>query len=130
MTMSILVLKRVLLADAATCAFVAVIGIADAAIVAPLLGLPENIVSIAGWICLPTAILLGLLALQAQPNRALLRLIVLGNLGWVAASLAVVAHLGSRMTGIGIAITIVQAIGVLGFAILEARGGKAIAAAA
>ena len=128
--MSILVLKRVLLADAATCTFVAVIGIADAAIVAPLLGLPENIVSIAGWICLPTAILLGLLALQAQPNRALLRLIVLGNLGWVAASLAVVAHLGSRMTGIGIAITIVQAIGVLGFAILEARGGKAIAAAA
>lgn len=127
--MSILTLKRVLLADAVTCAFVAVIGIADTAIVAPLLGLSENIVSIAGWICLPTAILLGLLALQAQPNPRLLRLIVLGNLGWVAASLAVVAYLGGQMTSIGIAITTAQAIGVLGFATLEARGGKAIAAA-
>ena len=128
--MSILALKRVLLADVVTCAFVAVIGIADSAIVAPLLGLPENIVSIAGWICLPTAILLGLLALQAQPNRVLLGLIVLGNLGWVAVSLVVVAALSAQMTGIGIAIVIAQAIGVLGFAILEARGDKAIAAAA
>jgi hypothetical protein len=120
-------LKNVLAADAATCALVAVIGIFDAPLIAPLLGLPEAVVSIAGWICLPVAILLGFLV--AQPSKALLNLVVFGNVGWVLASVGVLALLGSSMTGVGIATTVAQAIGVLVFALLEARCARQLAAA-
>jgi hypothetical protein len=93
---------------------------------APLLGLPEAVVFIAGWICLPGALLLGFLILQ--PSKALLNLIVLGNIGWVLASLAVIMLLGASMTGIGIATVVAQAIGVLVFALLEAKGARQLAA--
>ncbi len=124
-----LTLKRVLLADAVTCALVFVVGVFDAHLVAPLLGLPESVVQIAGWICLPVALLLGALALQAQPSRPLVQFVALGNLGWVAASLAVLAAYAGSLTGIGTAIVIAQALGVLVFAMLEFRGARAAATA-
>ena len=126
---NILTLKRVLLADAVTCAVVFVLGVIDTALVAPILGLPEAVVAIAGWICLPVALLLALLALQAQPSRLRLAAVVYGNWGWVAASLAVVAAFSAQMTGIGIAVTIAQALGVAVFAMLEGRGLRAPATA-
>jgi hypothetical protein len=124
--MSGFTLKNILAVDAATCAVAAVVGIFDAPLIAPLLGLPEAVVFIAGWICLPAALLLGFLILQ--PSKALLNLIVLGNIGWVLASLAVVMLLGASMTGIGIATVVAQAIGVLVFALLEAKGARQLAA--
>ena len=54
-----------------------------------------------------------------MPNPALVKLIALGNLGWVAASFAVIATFAAQMTGLGVAVVAAQAFGVLGFAILE-----------
>lgn len=120
--MSNLNLKNILIADAITCGGVFAIGLLAAAPVGLLLGLPENIVAIGGWICLAAALLMILAAAQRVPNAALVKLVVLGNLGWVAASFAVVATFAAQMTGIGIAVVIAQALAVLGFAILEWKG--------
>jgi hypothetical protein len=124
-TMSILNLKNILIADAVTCGGVFAIGLLAAAPVGALLGLPENIVAIGGWICLAAALLMVVAALQKVPNTALVKLIILGNLGWVAASFAVVATFAAQMTGIGIAVVVAQALGVLAFAILEGKGAGA-----
>jgi len=120
--MSILNLKNILIADASTCGGVFAIGLLAAAPVGSLLGLPANIVAIGGWICLAAALLMLLAATQKAPNAALVKLIALGNLGWVAASFAVVAAFAAQMTGIGIAVVLAQAFGVLVFAILEGKG--------
>src|SRR3546814_20092115 len=64
-------------------------------------------------------------ALQEAPNPALVKLIALGNLGWVAASFAVVATFAAQMTGLGIVVVVAQAFAVLGFAILEWKGAGA-----
>ena len=117
--MSVLNLKSILIADAITCGGVFAAGLLVAAPVGALLGLPANIVAIGGWICLAAAALMVLAAAQKVPNAALVKLIALGNLGWVAASLAVVAAFAAQMTGIGIAVVIAQALGVLVFAALE-----------
>ncbi|ALJ12823.1 hypothetical protein [Sphingopyxis macrogoltabida] len=122
--MSIPNLKTILVADAATCTGVFAIGLLAAVPVGALFGLPANIVAIGGWICLAAAIAMIVAVLQKVPSPALVKLIVIGNLGWVAASLSVVAAFAAQMTGIGIAFVVAQAIGVLGFAILE---GKAVA---
>jgi hypothetical protein len=117
--MSILNLKNILIADAITCTGVFAVGLLAAAPVGALLGLPANVVAIGGWICLAAALLMIVAARQAVPSAALVKLIALGNLGWVAASFAVVATFAAQMTGLGIAVVIVQAFAVLGFAILE-----------
>jgi hypothetical protein len=120
--MSILNLKNVLIADAITCGGVFAAGLLAAVPVGALLGLPANIVAAGGWICLAAALLMVLAALRKVPNAALVKLIVLGNLGWVAASFAVVASFAAQMTAVGIAVVVAQALGVLVFAILEGRG--------
>lgn len=122
--MSIPNLKTILIADAITCTGVFAIGLLAAVPVGALLGLPATVVAIGGWICLAAALAMIVAVLQKVPSPALIKLIAIGNLGWVAASLAVVAAFAVQMTGIGIAVVALQAIGVLGFAILE---GKAVA---
>lgn len=117
--MSILNLKNILIADAVTCGGVFAIGLLAAAPVGALLGLSANIVATGGWICLAAALLMMVAARQSVPNAALVKLIAVGNLSWVAASFAVVATFAAQMTGIGITVVIVQALGVLGFAFLE-----------
>lgn len=117
--MSILNLKNILIADAITCTGVFAIGLLAAAPVGALLGLPANVVAIGGWICLAAALLMIVAARQAVPSAALVKLVALGNLGWVAASFAVVATFAAQMTALGIAVVIAQAFAVLLFAILE-----------
>lgn len=124
--MSIRNLKTLLILDAVICSGVFVIGLLVAAPAGRLLGLPESIIVIGGWICLSAALIMLAAARQAVPGGALVKLIALGNLGWVAASLGVVATFAGQMTAPGIAVVIVQAIGVLVFAIYEARGASAL----
>src|SRR3546814_20260601 len=85
------------------------------------LGLPANLAAVGGWICLAAALLMVVAALQKVPNPALVKLIALGNLGWVAASFAVVATVAVQMTGLGIAVVVAPAFAVLGFAILQLK---------
>ncbi len=120
--MSMSHLKTFLVADAITCIGVFAVGMLAAAPVAALLGLPAVVVTIGGWICLAAGLLMLVAAAQAVPNAALVKLIALGNIGWVAASLGVVAAFGAAMTGLGLVIVLAQAGAVLAFAVIEWKG--------
>ena len=67
---------------------------------------------------------------QKNPSRTLANLIAVGNLGWVAASFAVLAMFAGQMSWTGIAILIVQAIVVLELALFEAKGAAPLPRAA
>lgn len=124
--MSLFTLKNTLIIDAVTCTGLFVFCVFATATVATLLGLPSELVTVAGWIGLPSALLMLFVAYQKEPSKGLANLIAVGNLGWVIASFAVLAIFADRMTGLGIAVVIVQAIGVLVFAIYEAKGAAAL----
>lgn len=117
-------LSQVLALDAVTCVAVFALGVFATATVAELTGLPGQIAVVGGWICLAAAALLAFLAVR--PSRGLLRLAIVGNVGWVAASLAVwVSQFGS-LTPLGHAIVLAQAAGVALFVVLESRGLGAV----
>ena len=124
--MSNITLTRTLALDAASCALFFALCVGATATVAGLLGLSPTVVAIAGWMCLPTAALLALLALR--PVRPLLLTVALGNAGWVLASLAVwVVHFNA-LTMLGHAVVLAQAAAVELFVILEWRAWKAAGA--
>lgn len=124
--MSLFTLKNTLIIDAITCTGLFVFCVFATATVATLLGLPSEVVTVAGWIGLPSALLMLFVAYQKTPSKGLANLIAIGNLGWVIASFAVLAMFAGQMTAIGIAVVIVQAIGVLVFAIYEAKGAATL----
>ncbi|WP_293700731.1 MULTISPECIES: hypothetical protein [unclassified Sphingopyxis] len=124
--MSLFTLKNTLIIDAITCTGLFVFCVFATATVATLLGLPSELVTVAGRIGLPSALLMLFVAYQKTPSKGLANLIAIGNLGWVIASFAVLAMFAGQMTAIGIAVVIVQAIGVLVFAIYEAKGAAAL----
>lgn len=119
-------LKTILVVDAVTCTGLFILGVFATAAVATILGLPSEVVSAAGWIGLPSALLMLFVARQKTPTKSLANLIAIGNLGWVAASFAVLAVFASQMTGIGILVVAVQALVVLELAFLEAKGAAAL----
>ncbi|MBN8843412.1 MAG: hypothetical protein J0H88_09205 [Sphingomonadales bacterium] len=127
--MSIPQLKTILVADAVTCTGVLALGLFALTPVAALLGLPLDVVTIGAWICLAAALPMYLAAAQTVPSIALVKLIALGNLGWVAASFAVLVVFGQQMTVIGVGVVIGQALAVLAFAFLEWKGAAAPRAA-
>lgn len=123
--MTLKTLSQFLALDAATCVAVFALGVFATTTVAGLTGLPEQIVIAGGWICAAAAVLLAYLAVR--PSRGLLWMAIVGNIGWVAASLAVwLAHFGN-LTPLGHAIVLAQAVGVALFVMLEARGARALA---
>lgn len=124
--MTIFNLKSTLIIDAATCAALFVLCVFATATVAALLGLPTDVVTVAGWIGLPSALLMLFVANQKAPSKGLANLIAVGNLGWVAASLAVLIIFAGQMTWLGIAVVAIQAVVVLDLAIFEAKGAAAL----
>lgn len=124
--MSLFTLKNTLIIDAITCTGLFVFCVFATATVAALLGLPSEVVTVAGWIGLPSALLMLFVANQKVPSKGLANLIAVGNLGWVIASFAVLGVFGAQMTALGLAVVVVQAIGVLVFAIYEAKGAAAL----
>ncbi len=124
--MSLFNLKNTLLIDAVTCTGLFVFCVFATATVATLLGLPSEVVTVAGWIGLPSALLMLFVANQKVPSKGLANLIAVGNLGWVLASFAVLGIFADQMTALGMAVVVVQAVGVLVFAIYEAKGAAAL----
>ncbi|WP_422061030.1 hypothetical protein [Sphingopyxis sp.] len=119
-------LKNILIVDAVTCVGLFLLGVFATAAVASILGLPSEVVTVAGWIGLPSALLMLFTAMQKPPSRTLANLIAVGNLGWVAASFAVLAMFAGQMTWAGIVVVAAQAVVVLDLAFLEARGAAAL----
>jgi hypothetical protein len=114
-------LKTVLMLDAVACLLFGLLLCIGNAFLAGLLGLPADLLLYAGIILFPCAVLMSATGWQARPNGFLVRLIVVGNLCWVLASLAVLIAPVGVPTAIGYGFVILQALGVMGIAALEYR---------
>lgn len=117
-------LRRVLTLDAVSGAAAALLHLSFAGSLAGWFGLSEGLITAAGWALLAYVALAGLLARQAQPSRAGLMLLILGNVLWGVACLAL-AWGGSGATGLGQAYLTVLGVAVLGLAELEFLGWRA-----
>ena len=115
-----LFLRRVLALDCLSCLIMGLLMGLGAAALAPIFGLPEPLIRIAGLALLPLAAFIGWLASRQAPPRALVWVVILGNLGWTAESFATLAQ--ANATALGTAFVSVQALAVLGLALLEYVG--------
>lgn len=122
-------LQNVLLLDAATCVAAGVLMAFGSNFVAGFTGIPTSLLFWAGSVLFPIAALMVYAGVQATPSRPLVWLIILGNIGWVAASLALFAIIAPN--GLGYAFITAQAAAVAMLALLEhgalQRYGAAIA---
>jgi hypothetical protein len=122
-------LQKVLLLDAATCVGAGARMAVGSNFVAGLTGIPAPLLYWAGLILFPIAALMAYAGLQASPPRPIVWLIVLGNIGWVAASLGVFAFIAPNALGAIFILTQAAAVAVL--ALLEhgalQRSGAAMA---
>ena len=117
-----LFLRRVLGFDALSCLVLGVFLSAASLPLAPLFGLPAELLLWAGIVLLPTASFIGFLATRQAPPPALVWVVLLGNLGWVIESFVVIAQFGAGITPLGTAFVAVQALAVLALTGLEYVG--------
>lgn len=110
-------LNNILALDALTCAMMGVGLTVAAPALSSLLALPQSLLFYAGCLLFPIAAFMAVLARQARPSPAGVWLVILGNAGWVLASLAVLAVAGPNVLGIGF--LIVQAVVVALLALAE-----------
>lgn len=115
-------LKAIYAMDAVTCALVFAAGIGAGPMLAAVSGLPLSIIHGGAWICLPVALLLGWLARQDAPPALPAAAVVIGNIGWVAASFVVLAIHYPQLSAVGAIAVTVQALAVLAFALFEWAG--------
>jgi len=110
-------LNRILGLDALTCAVMGVVLIAGAPALSTLLALPSTLLFYAGCLLFPIAAFMTILACQTAPWPAGVWLVILGNAGWIAASLVVLVASGPNVLGVGF--VIVQALVVALLALAE-----------
>lgn len=115
-------LKAVLLLDAAASGAIATAHLLLPGMLHETLGLPRALLSGTGIFLALYVVMLVVLAQSKTLWRPLVLFVVVGNVGWTAASLALLATSAVATTGLGTAYVIAQAIGVLGFALLQYRG--------
>ena len=113
-------IRPVLGFDALTCLGSGALMTLAAAPLAALTGLPEPLLFGAGLALLPIAALFFVMSRMQPVAQPLLWLAVLGNLGWVVASVGVAAIVPAN--ALGVAFVLAQAAVVAVLAILEARG--------
>lgn len=92
-------LQNILLLDAATCVGAGALMAFGSKFVAGLTGIPAPLLYWAGLILFPVAALMIFAGLQSSPPRPIVWLIVLGNVGWVIASLGVFAFIAPNSLG-------------------------------
>lgn len=125
---STLFLRRILALDSLSCLALGLALGLGAATLAPLFGLPEPLVRIAGLALLPLGAFIGWLASRPAPPPALVWVVILGNVGWTAESFLVLGQ--NQPTALGTAFVSAQAAAVLGLAALEYLGLRKARAAA
>ncbi|WP_202842749.1 hypothetical protein [Luteimonas saliphila] len=118
-------LKRVLLIDAIASGATAVLLVAGAELLAPVLQLPAGLLRGAGVVLVPFVALVYGLSRQASPPRGAIAAVVATNFAWVVAS-AWVAFGGAWQPSLaGVAFVMAQAAAVLVFADLGWLGLRA-----
>ena len=95
---------------------------AAAGLLAEPLGLPVALLVPVGLFLVAYAGWLWYLATRPTLNRPAVRMVIAGNLAWVAASVALVAAGWFAPTGWGAAFVLAQAAAVVGFVTLQFRG--------
>lgn len=110
-------LKNILLLDAATCLGAGALMAFGSGFLSGLTAIPALLLFWAGLILFPVAALMIVAGLQAVPSRPLVWLIVLGNIGWVVASVALFAIISPN--ALGAAFILAQAAAVAVLALLE-----------
>lgn len=115
-------LPRVMWADAASCAATGVLQLAFTGPLARLTGLPAPLLLGTGVFLLVYAAAAGWMASRAVPPRRLIGLVVLGNFGWAAACVALLAITGAAIAPLGWAWVIAQAVTVVVLAELQWMG--------
>jgi hypothetical protein len=119
---SSLFLRRILALDALSCLAMGLLMGLGAAPLATLFGLPEPLVRTAGLLLLPLAAFIAWLASRPAPPRALVWVVILGNIGWTAESFALIGQSQPAITALGTAFVSAQALAVLALAALEYAG--------
>ena len=112
-------LRRVLLADAATCLACGALLSPFAAAVAALAGLPPALVLVATLALLPVGVYMAVVALKAPDHAVATGVVIAGNLLWVAGSLWLAAGAAGTPTLLGQWVLVLQAAMVAVFALLE-----------
>lgn len=118
-------LRRILLLDAATCAAMGILLIVAAAPIAGLTALPAGLLFWAGVILIPVAFYMAAVARLAAGNALAVWAVILGNAGWVAASLGLFAFVSPNMLGTGLILAQAAAVGALAWLEAAAWRGKA-----
>ncbi len=116
-TQSNTTLQNVLLLDAATCVGAGALMTFGSNFIGGLTAIPAPLLTWAGLILFPVAALMLYAGLQTTPSRPLVWLIVLGNIGWMAASLGVFAFIAPNAPGYVFILAQAAAVAVL--ALLE-----------
>jgi hypothetical protein len=117
-----LTLRAVLVFDAATCAVMGAALMAGAGPIASLTLLPPSLLHYAGLALLPIAAFMALVAMPANPPALGVWLVILGNAGWVIASLALIFGDWIAPNMLGVLFIGAQAIAVAILAALEYSG--------
>ncbi len=112
-------LRRTLLLDAAASGAMGVLFLLAAGSLAGLLGLPVALVRYVGVFLIPFAAALLWIATRTAAAAALIRVVVVGNVLWVAASVLLLVSGVVNPTLLGEVVVLAQAVAVLLFAYLE-----------
>lgn len=115
-------LRRVLVADAITCAAMGALLLPGAGPLERLLGLPATLLVSAGMSLLPCAAFIALVATRDTLLRSAVAAIIGLNALWVIGSILLLTSAGLGPTALGYAFTIAQAAVVAIFAELEYVG--------
>lgn len=115
-------LRRVLLADAATCIMCGLLLALGATQLEQFLGLPTELSRYAGLSLLPFAAFLGYLAMRENLSTPVVWAVIVLNALWTIDSILLLLSGWVAPTGVGAAFIVFQALGVAMFAALEYFG--------
>src|SRR5688500_4073736 len=107
-------LRTILKLDGASCLVMAAALVPSAALLEPLSGIPAAVLSGAGLSLIPAGLFILGVGLRKRASAKLVQLIVFGNLGWTAASFALLSAL-ENINPIGVVTLVGQALAVTGF---------------
>ncbi len=119
---SSLFLRRVLLADAASCVAMGVLLVAFSGFLGTLLNLPSDLLFEAGVVLLPFAAFVGYVSSRSSIRRGAVWAIIAINVVWVVESFAVLALDQVAPNAFGYAFVIGQALFVAAISVLEFVG--------
>ncbi len=117
-------LKTILLLDAATCLLMGVLLAAAPGLVSSITALPETLLFYAGALLIPIGLFMAAIALWWLGSAGAVWLIIVGNIGWVIASLTLLAIVAPNKPGV--AFVLAQALVVAVLAWFEYRALRAI----